>query len=508
MNKAVLLAGAVSLALTFGPPALAQSAGTVKVGLDVDASTLDPRLARDTSAFRVDDLIFDGLVRLNGNLQPQPGLALSWENPNPTTWIFHLRDGVKFSDGTPFTADDVVYTYQSILDPKMNAPNVALVKPIKTIEATDPKTVKITLSAPYAPLLSYLDFGIVSKKDATAAGADMALHPVGTGPMTLESWDRGSKIVLDANSAYWGGKPKIDKMELDIVGDNTARAQALEAGDLDLIQSPLSPQDIQRLQGESKFKNGIIAGLGFTYLNINVSDPILSDPKVRTAVGMLVDQQSIVGQIYAGVDKIATSILLPSYAAYSPDIKQPGFDADGAAKLLDSDGWTAGSDGIRVKDGKKLTLTLSTHSEDPNRVQSVEFLQEQMKQAGIDAQVQISDWPSFFGNVAAGKYQVALLGWLNLTDPDHAMYGELHSGQGLNWGKYSNPTVDADLDKGRQAQTLADRNAAYQDAAKQIAADLPYYIISYQGYQVFYNPRIGAVDVDPRGYLRSIVLNN
>ena len=123
------------------------------------------------------------------------------------------------------------------------------------------------MSTPYAPLLSYLDFGIVSKKAGTAPVADIALHPVGSGPMKLERWDRGSRIVLDANPDYWGGKPKLDKIEFDVVSDNTARARALEAGDLDLIQSPLSPQEIQRLQGETKFKSGIVAGLGVTYLN-------------------------------------------------------------------------------------------------------------------------------------------------------------------------------------------------------------------------------------------------
>ncbi|MBI1776276.1 MAG: ABC transporter substrate-binding protein [Proteobacteria bacterium] len=503
--SAPLVLAAVLTATTPGV-SYAEMPKAVRVGIDVDAGTLDPRLARDTTAFRANDLIYDGLVQLSQDLKPVPDIAESWDNPAPTVWVFHLRKGVKFHDGAPLTAEDVVFTYRSIIDPKFNAPYRALVTPVASVDAIDASTVKFTLEVPYAPLLSYLDVGIVPKA-LVEGGRDIALKPIGTGPMKLAAWQRGASIKLEANADYWAGAPAAKTIELVVIGDNTARAQAFEAGDLDLIQSPLSPQDIKRLQADRRFVPTVQAGLGITYLNLNTADPILADPKMRRALAMLIDQKTIVGKIYEGVDQAATSILLPSSWAYSPEIKQPDFDPEGARALLASLGWkVSNGDGLLRKDGKPLKLTIATHSEDPNRVQAVEFMQAVMKQAGIQAEIQISDWPSFStGYVQQGKHQVALLGWLNLVDPDRVSYGQLHTDGSLNWGKYANPALDALLDAGRQSLDLPGRQAAYRGAARVIADELPYYVLSYQGYQRFHNPKLGELQVNPRGYLRALV---
>jgi peptide/nickel transport system substrate-binding protein len=400
----------------------------------------------------------------------------------------------------------VVFTYTSLLNPSFNAPQRALYTPIASIEAVDAQAVKFTLSAPYAPLLTYLDLGIVPKK-LVEGGQDIGLKPVGAGPMRLLSWTRGSEIALDANTNYWRGAPKAAKVTLKIIGDNTSRAQAFEAGDLDVIQSPLAPQDIARLSKDERFGNVVTAGLGVTYLNFNTKDPLLADPKMRKAFAMLVDQKTIVDDIYRGVDKVATSVLLPSSWAYSGDIKQPGFDPKGAAALFAELGWRKGADGILAKDGKKLSLVLSTHSEDTNRVQTLEFMQAIFHEAGIDAKAQITDWPSFSTNyVLKGQHQIALLGWLNIVDPDRLLFAQLTTGGSTNWGGYSNSQVDAALQQGRSALDQAARAAAYRKAATILAEDLPYFIISDQGYQLFYSKKLPfAVQATPRGNLRGLI---
>ncbi|MGO4837748.1 ABC transporter substrate-binding protein, partial [Rhizobiaceae sp. 2RAB30] len=249
-----------------------------------------------------------------------------------------------------------------------------LYTPIASVEAVDPQTVKFTLKSPYAPLLSYLDIGIVPKA-LVEGGTDIALKPIGAGPMKLVSWNRGSEIVLAANDQYWRGAPKIGDVTVKVIGDNSARAQAFEAGDLDVIQSPLSPQDIERLKGDSRFGNVITSGLGVNYLNFNTKDPLLADPRMRQAFSMLVDQQTIVNDIYQGVDQVAHSIILPSSWAYSDKISQPTFNVEGAVALFKEAGWTdSNGDGVLDKDGKDLAVTLATHSEDPNRVQTIEFM--------------------------------------------------------------------------------------------------------------------------------------
>ncbi|MBN9333514.1 ABC transporter substrate-binding protein, partial [Devosia sp.] len=311
--KKLLLTTSALVALSMMPiqGIVAQEQHKLVVGMDVDAGTLDPRLMRDTTASRAADLIYSGLVHITPSLEPVPDLAESWETPDPQTFIFKLRPDLKFSDGSPLTADDVVYTYTTLVNPDFNAPSRALYAPISAVEAVDPQTVKFTLSAPYAPLLTYLDIGIVPKA-LVEGGTDIALNPVGAGPMKLVSWNRGSEIVLEANDAYWRGTPTIENVTLKIIGDNSARSQAFEAGDLDVIQSPLAPQDIERLKNDDRFGNVITAGLGVNYLNFNVKDPLLSDPKMRQAFAKLVDQATIVNDIYQGVDQEAHSVILPS----------------------------------------------------------------------------------------------------------------------------------------------------------------------------------------------------
>ncbi|HEY4203165.1 MAG TPA: ABC transporter substrate-binding protein [Devosiaceae bacterium] len=510
MKKLLLTTSAAVLALSLGmgAPAWAQNAkDTIVIGTDVDAGTLDPRLTTDTTAYRTADLVYAGLVHITPSLTAVPDLAESWENPDPTTWVFHLRKGLKFSDGSPLTAADVVYTFTTITDPKFNAPQRALFAPIKAVEAVDDNTVKFTLSAPYAPLLSYLDMGIVSKA-AVEGGAKIAQEPLGAGPMKLTAWNHGSDLQLEPNPNYWGGAPKVNHVTLKIIGDNSARAQAFEAGDLDVIQAPLSPGDIKRLQADSRFGNVVIPGLGVTYINYNTKDPLLADAKMRDAFSMLIDSNTIVNDIYQGVDVAANSVILPSSWAYSADIKQPPFDVDGAVKLFNEEGWKdTNGDGILDKDGKPLTVTLATHSEDPNRVQAIEFIQATMQAAGVDAKAQITDWPSFSTNyVQKSMHQIALLGWLNIVDPDRLLFSQLTTGGPTNWGGYSNPEVDKLLQEGRSALTQDERKTAYQGAAKILAADVPYYIVSDQGYQLFYSKDLPyEVQVTPRGNLRGLI---
>ncbi len=478
--------------------------GVVRVGTDVDAQSLDPRLMRDTTAFRIVNLVFSGLVQLDANLAPRPDLATSWENPDPLTWRFTLRRDAIFHDGKPVTASDVVYTFETLVDPKLNARFRSLYTPIASVTAEGDDKLVIKLKEPYAPLLSYLDVGIVPRHIAEAGG-DLQNMPVGSGPFKFARWNKGSRISLVANPTYFGGKPAIDGIDFVVVPDNTARAQAFEAGDLDLIQSPLSPRDVKRLAANAKFAKSLSTGIAITYLNFNTASPLLADPKLRNALAMLVDQATIVQQIYEGTDQPATSTLLPASATYTADIKQPGFNPSGAKAALEALGWRdTNRDGILDKDGRKLSVTLSTHSEDPNRIQSIEYLQNVFRQNGIEANVKVSDWPSFSGGVQQGQHEIALLGWTLLVDPDRLLYAQLHSKGGLNWGKYVNPKVDTLLDAGRSALTPDARNLAYRDAARIIADEVPYYVLSYQGYHLFYDQRLTRMKPDPRGMLRSL----
>lgn len=481
------------------------AADELKVGLDVDAGTMDPRLSRDTTAARVTDLVYDGLIRLSDKLEPQPSLAEKWENPDPTTWVFTLRKGVTFQDGTPFTAADVKFTYDSVIDPNFKAPYAALYAPISKVEAIDDATVKFTLKQPYAPLLSYLDLGIVPKHLAEKADNTLSSNPVGTGPYKMVKWDKNSKITFEAYDQYWGGAAKTKKLTYFIIPDNTTRVSALEAGDVDFVHSPLSPQDVAKLKNNQDFVVKETEGLGYTYLNFNTTSPILTDVKVRQAFAYLVDKNVISENLYQGMDKPAKSPLIPPSWAYSDSISGFSYDLDKAKALFAEAGWKdSDGDGILDKNGQKLSITLSTHTEDPNRIQTVEFLQHEFAKAGVDTKVSTTEWPTFSANMMAQKFDIALLGWLSLVDPDRAMYGQFYSKSENNYGKYSNPKVDELLEKGRASLDQGERAKIYQEAAKIVTDEVAYDVILYQGYIAAYSKKLEGFKEHPKGSLYNL----
>lgn len=484
---------------TQAPAAQAQvrRGGTLRVGLDVDADTLDPRLTKNTSGFRVKELAYNGLVAINPDYSAVPDLAEKWENPDEKTWVFHLRQGVKFHDGSDLTANDVKYTYESVLDQSFNSPARAFYLSVNSVEATDSNTVKFTLKDPFAPFLSYMDLAIVPQ--ASASKSDFGTKPIGTGPFKVDTWNTGDSIEFSAFDGFYGGRANLDRVRVRVVPDNSARVVALESGDLDFVQSPLSPQDVSRIQsaGGSKLKVDRTPAAGYTYVNLNTADPILSDKKVRQALSHLVNKQQIIDTIYKGIGQPANGPIVPGMWAYSPDIMSYDYSPDKAKQLLDDAGWPVGADGIRAKDGNRMSLVVRTHSEDPDRKQLIQVLQSEFQNVGIDATTNTVEFPALFQDVQDGKFQVVVIGWLNLSDPDRATFRQFTIDGTANYGKYKNDQVDSLL---KQARTTLDQTKAkqlYTDAVKQIVDDAPYIFVQYQEYIAMYTTKLQGYVVNP-----------
>lgn len=478
--------------------AAAESAGGIlRIGLDVDAGTGDPRLSTDTSALRLRELIYNGLVTIEPDFSPAPALAVSWENPDDTTWVFHLRPNVTFHNGDAFTADDVKFTYDTILDPEFASPSRSFYTPITSIEVLDPLTVKFTLDQPYGPFLSYMNMPIVPRSVVEADAAAFATSPVGTGPFKLVEWKRGDSMRLEANPDYWDGAPLLSGIEMRVVPDNSARVVALESGDLDLIQSPISPQDVKRLEGMDRITVNRVPAAGYTYINLNCADDVLADVRVRQALSHLVNRQEILDTIYAGIGQIANGPVPPGMWAYSADLPSYAYDPEAARALLDEAGWTVGADGHRMKDGKPLSIVVRTHSEDPDRRQVAEVLQAVLAAEGIDATTNIVDWPTFFSDVQAGSYQMAIVGWLNLNNPDAAFYRQFTEGGAANYGKCVDSELDALI---RQARATLDQTEArelYRQAATKVVDNAFYIFLQYQEYISAHRDSLQGYVVNP-----------
>ncbi len=488
---------ALQQAATPAPTAAVQprKGGTLHVGLPVDPGTMDPRLQNDTSAANINDLVYSGLIYNDENLKAQPEIAERWENPDPTHWVFYLRKGVKFQNGTEVKAADVKYTFESMVDPAFKSPRRSLYAVIQSVDVVDDYTVRFNLSAPYAPLLAYLDIGIVPKAVAEKPDNKLAESPLGAGPFKFVKWDKGNQITLARFDDFFKGAPYVDQVILHIIPDNSVRAIGLESGDLDLIQSPLSGADVKRLKTESNIKLTQTTGLGITYLNINNSDPILSDVKVRQAIALLIDRKTIAETIYEGMDQPGVSSLLPGTWWNSDSVKGLDYDPAKAAQLLADAGWkTKGPDGILTKDGKPLRLKLTTYN-DPNRMQVAQFMADSFKKAGIALDVGISEWAPFNADVMASKHQLAIIGWLLLVDPDRAFYRQFAPDGDANWEKYTNPQVTDLLTQARTNSDQAKRAALYAQAAQIIVNDAPYAYITTQGYVCAYRDRVQGYTV-------------
>ena len=486
------------------PLGMAQDETVLNAGLDVDAGTMDPRLARDTSAARMQELIFNGLISLSPTLEPQPDLATSWEFTSPTTLVVELREDVTFHNGEAFTAEDVVYTYTTLLEEDFGAPRRSLYAPIESIEAVDDYTVQFNLAHPYAPLLQYLDMGIVPNETAAELGEDFSDNAVGTGPFKLDAWEKGDRIELSAFEEYYNGRPNIDRINISVIPDNNVRLIALESGDLDLIHSPVPPQELERLSQSSDLVVERTNALGYTYLNLNLDNPILEDVRVRKALAHLTDRQTISEVIFYGMDTPGESFLLPNTFYHTDDVTLYDYDPERAAELLEEAGWTdSDGDGIRDKDGQALSLELTTNV-DPNRQQILEFLQGEWEAAGIDASVRVYEWPSFIADVIAGSHDIGLIGWLLLTDPDRATYLQFRTDGDSNYGNYSNPEVDRLLDEGRIETDAEARKEIYTQVAQIITDEVPYIFLLNQGYVVMHDPALEGFEVHPIGSWKSL----
>jgi peptide/nickel transport system substrate-binding protein len=475
----------------------ARRGGMLRVGLDVDADSLDPRLTKNTSGFRMKELAFNGLVAINPDYTPVPDLAEKWDNPDDKTWVFHLRQGVKFHDGSDFTASDVKFTYESVLDQAFASPFRAFYLSVDKVEATDKNTVTFTLKTPFAPFLSYMDLAIVPQAAVQKLGADFGTKPVGTGPFKVDRWTTGDTIELSANDSFFGGRPNLDRVRVKVVPDNSGRVVGLESGDLDFVQSPVSPQDVSRVQSAAKLKVDRTPAAGYTYVNLNCADPILADKKVRQALSHLINKQQIIDTIYKGIGKPANGPIVPGMWAYSADVPSYDYNPDKAKQLLEEAGWKAAADGMRSKDGQKLSLTVRTHSEDPDRKQLIQVLQSEFQKVGIDATTSTVEFPAFFQDMQDGKYQVGVIGWLNLSDPDRATFRQFTVDGTANYGKYKNDQVDKLLKDARSTLDQSRAKTLYADAVRQIVDDAPYIFVQYQEYIAMYSPKLQGYVVNP-----------
>jgi peptide/nickel transport system substrate-binding protein len=453
-----ILAGCGSKPATQAEPTKApQHGGTLKIGIYSDPTTLDPHKSAAMADRHYYYQIFDTLVAVDGQMNLKPGLAERWENPDPKTYIFHLRQGVKFHDGTEFNAEIAKWNFDRMLDPKETLPRASEIATIEQVVAVDANTLKITLKSPYAPFLSVLTDRagmMVSKAAVEKLGIEFERKPVGTGPFVVQEWTAKSQVVMKRNESYWDqGKPYLDGVVYKIIPDETVRLTNLKTGDVDLLEQ-IPPKDVKSVKDGGEFTVVEAVGQGFDYLDLNTARPPFDNKALRQAVAWAVDREIIQEKIYYNVGAVANGPFPASLWAHDQGFAPYKRDVAKAKEKLKEGGKP---DGFSFK----LTVTNS-----PLNVLTAQVLQAQLKEASINMEIDLVDSSALSSALRSGGYQAVRAGWSGRTDPDGNTYGLFVTGGPINYRKYSNSTVDDLLNKARVSTDQAERKKLYQEMAK------------------------------------------
>jgi peptide/nickel transport system substrate-binding protein len=479
--------------------------GSVTMIIESSPNNLDLRQGTDAQSERVGGLIFDALVKKDEHYELQPWLAKSWEQPDALTWVFHLRDGVRFHDGRPLEAEDVAYTIESLIDgsvgPLVSAKSGSFAA-VEKAEAKDRLTVVVHMKRPDAGLLFNVSdglFGVVPR----GSGNDFGLHPVGSGPFRFVSAVQDKEVIVERNHDYWAaatalpaGARRIERVRFEVVPDAITSALELKKGSADVASNVVTLDMVHTLESAPNLKVESGAGSPVVYVTFNVTDPLLKDKRVRQAVACAMDRQAIVNAIWRGQARLANTLLPTGHwaAAKDAELAQYPHDVERAQRLLEEAGFPAGKDGVRLR------LTLKTSTDETTRLMAA-VLQQQLRAAGIALEIRSAEFGTFYADVTKGAFQIYALRWIGSNeDPDIFRYAYASGSfppKGGNRGRYTNTRVDALLAEAGASSDQRVRKTDYVAVQKILAEELPGIPMWYPNNEVIHTRRIGGIQ--PRG---------
>ncbi|MDQ6603306.1 MAG: ABC transporter substrate-binding protein, partial [Chloroflexota bacterium] len=438
----------------------AKKGGSIIEGSTTDVRTLNPLLQSDTSSARINALMFDGLVEINPDtLQASPNLATKWETSSDgKTYTFTVKQGVKWHDGQPFSADDVKFSYDLYMNKDTGTARAGqLLERIASVEAKDATTVVFNMKDIVAPfLVSNCSYGILPKHIlSSVAPKDIptseftTTKPIGTGPFTLKEFKQGDHVTLSAYPAYHRGAPFIDTYIRKFVKDSTALYQQLKTGEVDF--AAFTADFVEDAKKQTNFATTTYDAFSFNFFGYNLDTtgkglPMFQDIKVRQALFYAIDRKGIVDKIRNGLATVAQGTMPTISWAYAPDkiTTRYDFDPKKAAQMLDDAGWKKGSDGIRAKDGKKLSFSMNFNSGDKIIEGYASVFQENWKDIGVEMKPIFEEFSQFVTRLTKTfDFETFFVGFSWGVDPDQqTMWDSKQHGPGFNLYSYKNDKVD------------------------------------------------------------------
>ena len=437
-------------------------------------------------------LIFNGLTAHDGENRVVPGLARDWFFDEATyTYTFYLEENVTWHDGEPFTAEDVKFTIEAIMDPENGSENAPNYEDVAEITAVDDYTVSFRLNVPNAAFLDYMTMAVLPRhllEGEDMQESDFFRHPIGTGPYRLESWDEGQAITLVKNEDYFKGCAKIDRIIFKIVTDDNAKALQMRSGELDLAL--LTPRDAENFAGNDGYVVYRMMTSDYRGILFNFRNEYWTENRdIIPAVCYALNRQAILDAVVLGHGVVAYGPLQRNIYN-NEDVEQYAYNPEMARRILEDAGCVMGSNGFYERGGKEIGFILSVGAGDQVRLDMAQAAAQQLREAGINCTVEVPtvvDW---------GGQMAYLIGWGSPFDADDHTYKVFGTGKGANYSGYSNAEVDRYLTEARQSGDPAVRAEAYDKFQAALARDPAFAFLCYVDADYVASANIRGIDPD------------
>ena len=479
--------------------------------LQAEPATLNPITASDAYESTVNNgKIYETLIeRNNETLELDPLLAESWEiSEDKLKYTFKIKEGIKWHDGTPFTSEDVVFSYNTIMNPKVDSPQLrAYFQEIRDVKAIDDLTVEFTYARPYFLALEFcggmpiVPKHIFDKGDFNTNPAGRS--PIGTGPYKFVNWTTGRDIVLEKSQDYWGEKPKLDKIVFKIISDNTVAFQVLKRKELDV--SGLTPIQWERQTNTPSFKENFDKLSYFTpnysYIGWNSKRPFFSDRLVRTALTHLVNRELILDKILYSLGAIVTNPFYINSPEYDKSIEPYPYDPKKAEELLEQAGWIDhDGDGIRDKDGVKFAFEFLIPGGSETGEKIATILKEELDNMGIQMDIRKTEWAVFTTRLNERNFDAVTLAWsMGVESDPYQIWSSTQAERGSNFIGFKNEETDKLIDQARTEFDKDKRKELYRKFSEIIHYEQPYTFLFCRKSTVAVNKRFENVLVYPLG---------
>jgi peptide/nickel transport system substrate-binding protein len=500
----------------YKPDAKPEKGDWLMLLLPAEMPHLNPITSTDAYSEKIVSKVFDSLLDRDPQTQEmKPWIAESFDvSDDKLIYTFHLRKDVKFSDGAPLTGRDVKFTFDRIMDPKVDAPQLrSYFVDITSVELADDYTVRFTCSKPYYLHAVMIGSTPIMPEHVYGTG-DFNNHPnnrapIGSGPYVLERWKTGLEIVLARNPHFFAGQgqnaPWFDRIVYSIITDENASFLVLNRGDLDC--RGLAPEDwVRRANTEhflERFNRFAFNRPAYTYLGWNLRKPQLSDRRVRTALAMLMNREAVRDDIYKGFATIMTTGFMPGAPEFNDKIQPLPFDPARAVAMLDEAGWKdSDSDGLRDREGVPLRFEVLTVNQNPLGEQILTLYKEELARTGIELVIRPLEWASLLDRVDKRDFDAVLMGWQMTPDPDpYQIWHSSQADKGSNYVGFGNAESDQLIDRARVSFDSDERIRLYQCFQEIIHEEQPYLFLLAPKALLAVNKRIEGIRIYPFGLL-------